>query len=111
MLARTRLSLSRPWWSRLRVRWAVKRRSKRFRPVIERGMRSTWSRSAAISSAGGDTPMRRFLRFATWRAGTETTLDGYHHMRYQILIPHIPHRHAKLLELLDVLAGQMRPGV
>jgi hypothetical protein len=32
-------------------------------------------------------------------------------MRWQLLIPHIPHRHAKLLELLDVLAAQMRPGV
>jgi hypothetical protein len=32
-------------------------------------------------------------------------------MRYQILVPHIPHRHKKLLELLDVLAAQMRPDV
>lgn len=31
--------------------------------------------------------------------------------RYQILIPHIPHRHAKLLDLLNVLEQQMRPGV
>ena len=27
------------------------------------------------------------------------------------MVPHIPHRHAKLLELLDVLGRQMRPGV
>ena len=27
------------------------------------------------------------------------------------MIPHIPHRHAKLVELLDILAAQMRPGV
>jgi hypothetical protein len=32
-------------------------------------------------------------------------------VRYQLLIPHIPHRHAKLVELLDVLAAQMRPEV
>lgn len=32
-------------------------------------------------------------------------------MRYQILIPHIPHRHEQLIELLDVLAEQMQPGV
>jgi hypothetical protein len=30
---------------------------------------------------------------------------------WQILIPHIPHRHDKLLDLLDVLAAQMQPGV
>ena len=30
---------------------------------------------------------------------------------WQILVPHIPHRHAKLLDLLDVLEAQMRPGV
>jgi hypothetical protein len=32
-------------------------------------------------------------------------------MKWQILIPHMPHRHAKLVELLDVLAEQMQPGV
>jgi hypothetical protein len=32
-------------------------------------------------------------------------------MTWQILIPHIPHRHDKLLDLLDVLAAQMQPGV
>jgi hypothetical protein len=32
-------------------------------------------------------------------------------MTWQILIPHIPHRHDKLVELLDVLAAQMQPGV
>jgi hypothetical protein len=32
-------------------------------------------------------------------------------MTWQILIPHIPHRHDKLIELLDVLAAQMEPGV
>jgi hypothetical protein len=30
---------------------------------------------------------------------------------WQVLIPHIPHRHDKLVELLDVLAAQMQPGV
>lgn len=32
-------------------------------------------------------------------------------MKWQILIPHIPHRHDTLVELLDALAAQMRPGV
>lgn len=32
-------------------------------------------------------------------------------MRWQILIPTIPHRHAKLVELLDVLERQMLSGV
>jgi hypothetical protein len=32
-------------------------------------------------------------------------------MRWQILCPHMPHRHAKLVALLDVLAGQMQPDV
>lgn len=32
-------------------------------------------------------------------------------MRYQILIPHMPHRHAKLIDLLAVLAVQMQPDV
>jgi len=32
-------------------------------------------------------------------------------MRYQLLIPHIPHRHDKLVELLDTLAPQMQDGV
>lgn len=32
-------------------------------------------------------------------------------MKWQILIPHMPHRHAKLVELLDVLEAQMMPGV
>jgi hypothetical protein len=32
-------------------------------------------------------------------------------MIWQILIAHMPHRHAKLIELLDVLAAQMAPGV
>lgn len=32
-------------------------------------------------------------------------------MKWQILIPHMPHRHAKLIALLDVLAAQMQPGV
>ncbi len=32
-------------------------------------------------------------------------------MTWDMLLPHIPHRHAKLLELLDVLAPQMCPGV
>ena len=32
-------------------------------------------------------------------------------MRYQLLIPTIPHRHAKLLNLLAVLDAQMQPGV
>lgn len=32
-------------------------------------------------------------------------------MRWQVLIPHMPHRHAKLVELLDVLAAQIQSGV
>lgn len=32
-------------------------------------------------------------------------------MKWQILIPHMPHRHAQLVGLLDVLAAQMQPGV
>ncbi len=32
-------------------------------------------------------------------------------MRWQILIPHMPHRHDKLVQLLDVLEPQMMPGV
>jgi hypothetical protein len=32
-------------------------------------------------------------------------------MLWQILIPHIPHRHEKLIELLDTLYPQMRPNV
>jgi hypothetical protein len=32
-------------------------------------------------------------------------------LRWQILIAHMPHRHAKFVSLLDVLAPQMRPGV
>lgn len=32
-------------------------------------------------------------------------------MKWEILIPHIPHRHAQLLRLLDALEPQMRRGV
>src|SRR4051794_16942503 len=32
-------------------------------------------------------------------------------MRWQILIPHMPHRHDALVRLLDVLVDQVRPGV
>jgi hypothetical protein len=32
-------------------------------------------------------------------------------MKWEILIPHIPHRHAKFVELLEVLRPQMMPGV
>jgi hypothetical protein len=32
-------------------------------------------------------------------------------MRWQILIPHMPHRHRSLVRLLDVLADQMKPNV
>lgn len=32
-------------------------------------------------------------------------------LKWQILIPHMPHRHAKLCQLLDTLASQMRRGV
>jgi hypothetical protein len=32
-------------------------------------------------------------------------------VRYQILIPHIPHRHDKFCQLLETLKPQMRPGV
>ena len=99
-----------PWLPRSRGRWTARRGS--FRSPLATGPATSlpWSRSAATSKAGSP-PTTRRKRCVTWPAGTATTPDGWRRMplRWQILIPHIPHRHAKLLELLDVLAPRCGP--